>query len=129
MFCGFNQKMLETLSGFNQELITYGLVLKSKENKETIEQAIQREISDMSRFLNETHRIKDASKRMMIEGLLNYCIGFYMNMRRNDATDYEAIAKKLGEFFMFMDNLYYSKLHGLPDDMEQLAEALNQKLI
>ncbi|MDB4984132.1 MAG: hypothetical protein JWM20_311 [Patescibacteria group bacterium] len=129
MFCGFNEKMLETLSGFNKELITYGLVQKSKENDETTEQAIQREISDMSRFLQETHRIQDASKRMMTEGLLKYCIGFYMNMRRNKVEDHEDIVKRLGEFFMFMDNHYYSDLCHLPDDMEKLASALNQKNI
>jgi len=129
MFCGFNEQMLESLSRFNKELATYGLITKSKENNETIDQAIQREISDMSCFLLETHRIEDAPKRLMTEGLLKYCIGFYLNIRRSGIDNHEETIKKLGEFFMFMDNLYYSELNHKPDDMEQLTKALNKKEI
>ena len=129
MFCGFNEQMLKSLSSFNKELVTYGLITQSKKNNETIELAIQREVSDMSRFLLETHNIQDTPKRMMTEGLLRYCIGFYLNIRRSGIDNHEEVVKKLGEFFMFMDNLYYSELNHQPDDMERLVKALNEKSI
>lgn len=41
MFCGFNEKMLQSLNKFNEELVEHGLMLKSGERNESIEQAIR----------------------------------------------------------------------------------------
>ena len=76
MFCGFNEKMLKGLNEFNEGLVEHGLMFNSKKNNESIEQAIRREISDMTRLLTETHRIDDSSKRLMTEGLVQYVMYF-----------------------------------------------------
>ncbi len=60
--CGFNEKMLKGLSAFNEGLVEYGLLYRSKQNGESVEQGIKREISDMTRLLSELHRIDDAAK-------------------------------------------------------------------
>lgn len=129
MFCGFNQKMLEGLTAFSEALVEHGLIYRTEKNGETIEQGIRREISDMTRFLEESHRIDDAGKRIMTEGIVKYVIGFYLIMRKNNVKDYKEVIKNLGEYFMEMDKKYYSELEGQPEDMKDLTNFLNQKKI
>ena len=81
--CGFNKKMLKGLTAFNEGLVEYGLEFRSGKNNETIDQAIKREISDMTRFLSEIHRIDDSAKRTLTEGITKYAMGFYLIMRNN----------------------------------------------
>ena len=127
--CGFNEKMLKGLSAFNEGLVEYGLKHRSELNGETIDQAIKREISDMTRLLSEIHRIDDNAKRILTEGIAKYAMGFYLIMRQNNNDDYKVIVEKIGEYFHFMDEKYYSELEGKPDDMKELAESLDKKNI
>lgn len=127
--CGFNEKMLKGLSAFNEGLVEHGLKYRSELNDETIEQAIKREISDMTRLLSEIHRIDDNAKRILTEGIAKYAMGFYLLMRKNNIEDYKEVVSKIGEFFFHMDNIYYSELEGKPDDMKELAESLDKKEI
>lgn len=124
--CGFNEKMLKGLSAFNEGLVEHGLKYRSELNGETIDQAIKREISDMTRLLSEIHRIDDNAKRILTEGIAKYAMGFYLIMRKNNIEDYKEIVAKIGEYFYHMDDKYYSELEGKPDDMKELAESLDK---
>ena len=127
--CGFNQKMLKGLAAFNEGLVEHGLKFRSKKNNETIDQAIKREISDMTRLLSEIHRIDDNAKRILTEGIVKYAMGFYLIMRKNNIEEYKEVIEKIGEYFRFMDDKYYSELEGKPDDMKELVELLDKKEI
>jgi predicted hydrocarbon binding protein len=127
--CGFNQKMLNGITAFNEGLIEHGLKFRSEKNNETIEQAIKREISDMARFLSEINNINDNAKRTITEGLVKYAMGFYLMLSEKNIDDYKEIVKKISEYFSFMDDKYYSELEGKSDDMKVLTELLNKKNI
>ncbi|GAI97485.1 unnamed protein product, partial [marine sediment metagenome] len=122
--CGFNEKMLKALSAFSEGLVEHGLMFRSEKNGETIDQAIKREISDLTRLLADTHRIDDSAKRILTEGIVKYAMGFYLIMRKNDIDDYKEVIGRIGEYFHFMDDKYYSELQGKPDDMQELTELL-----
>lgn len=126
MFCGFNEKMLKGLNQFNEGLVEHGLMLKSGERNESIEQAIRREISDMTRLLAETHRIDDSAKRLMTEGLVQYVMYFFALIRKKNLKEYKEIVKNIGEYFKKMDDKYYSDLDGKPEDMRMIVEFLNE---
>lgn len=127
--CGFNEKMLKGLSAFNEGLVEHGLKYRSEKNNETIDQAIKREISDMTRLLSEIHRIDDNAKRVLTEGIAKYAMGFYLIMRKSNIDDYKEVVEKIGEYFQYMDDKYYSELEGNPDDMKELTESLDKKQI
>lgn len=126
MFCGFNEKMLKGLNEFNEGLVEHGLLFNSKKNNESIEQAIRREISDMTRLLTETYRIDDSSKRLMTEGLVQYVMYFFMLMRKKNIEEYKDVVKNIGEYFKKMDDKYYSDFNGKPEDMRSIVEFLNE---
>lgn len=126
MFCGFNEKMLKGLNEFNEGLVEHGLLFNSKKNNESIEQAIRREISDMTRLLTETHRIDDSAKRLMTEGLVQYVMYFFMLMRKKNIKEYRDEVEKIGEYFKKMDDKYYSDFTGKPEDMRAIVEFLNE---
>ncbi len=127
--CGFNEKMLEGLRALTEGLVEHGLEYRCKKNKETIEQGIKREISDMTRLLSETHRIDDSAKRMLTKGIAKYAQGFYMHMRKRGIDDYKADVGKIMNYFKFMDSKYYDELEGRPEDMRDLAKFLDKKEI
>jgi hypothetical protein len=127
--CGFNEKMLKGLTAFNEGLVEHGLKFRSEKNAETIDQAIKREISDMTRLLSEIHRIDDSAKRIITEGIVKYAMGFYLIMRKSNIEEYKEAIGKISEYFRFMDDKYYSDLEGNPDDMKQLTEYLDKKQI
>ena len=107
----------------------HGLKFHSEKNGETIDQAIKREISEMTRLLSEVHRIDDSDKRIITEGIVKYAMGFYLIMRKSDIEEYKETIGKISEYFRFMDDKYYSELEGRPDDMKELTELLNKKQI
>jgi len=127
--CGFNEKMLKALTAFSEGLVEHGLKFRSEKNGETIDQAIKREISDLTRMLSETNRIDDSAKRILTEGIIRYAMGFYLIMRKYNIEDYKEAVDKICEYFHFMDEKYYSELEGRPDDMKELTELLNEKQI
>ena len=127
--CGFNEKMLKGLAAFNEGLVEHGLLHRSEQNGESVEQGVKREISDMTRLLCELHRIEDASKRTITEGIVKYAMGFYLIMRKNDVQDYKAVIEEIGKYFQLMDEKYYAELEGKPDDMEELTEFLDDQAI
>ena len=124
--CGFNEKMLKGLAEFNEGLVEYGLQHRSELNGETIDQAIKREISDMTRLFAEINLIDDSSKRILTEGIAKYAMGFYLIMRKKNIDDYKKIIDKISQYFKSMDDKYYSELEGNPDDMKKLVEYLNK---
>jgi len=128
--CGFNKKMLKGLTAFNEGLVEHGLMFRSEENGETLDQAVKREISDMTRLLSELPRMDDSAKRILTEGIVKYAMGFYLVMRsqgvENIERNYKEIIKGVGEYFFEMDRKYYGELEGKPDDMKQLTEYLNK---
>jgi len=125
--CGFNKKMLEGLTVFNEGLVEYGLIERAEKNNETLEQAIKREISDMTRLLLETDKIEDSAKRVLTEGIVKYAMGFYLLLRKTDAKEnYKEVIQNIGKYFHSMDNKFYSELEGKPDDMKQLAQHLDK---
>lgn len=125
--CGFTDEMLSSLKKFNSELVRYGLEQRSRENDESIEHALRREISDMSRLLMEIDRIDDSAKRVLTEGMVKYALGFYLLVRKSGIKDAEVLNKSIIEYFRYMDDVYYASLEGRSEDMRDLAELLNKK--
>ena len=131
--CGFNEKMLKGLRALTEGLVEHGLVFRSKKNGETIDQAIKRELSDMSRLIPELDRIDDTAKRILTEGIVKYAQGFYLIAREkgveNITKDYKEVIGKITDYFFKMDEKFYSKLEGKPNDMRDLVEYLNEQRI
>lgn len=127
--CGFTDEMLASLKKFNSELIRYGLEQRSQENSESIEHALRREISDMSRLLMEIDRIDDSAKRVLTEGMVKYALGFYLLVRKSGIKDAEILNKDIIEYFRYMDDVYYASLEGKSEDMRELADLLNEKKV
>lgn len=127
--CGFTEGMLEGLTAFNKGLVEHGLMYRSEQNGETIEQGIKREISDITRLLVELPRIDDSAKRMMTEGIVKYAMGFYLIMNSKNIQDYQEVIRKINDYFHFMDDKYYSELEGRANDMRDLTKFLNDKEI
>jgi len=124
--CGFNKKMLEGLTAFSEGLMEYGLVERSKKNNETLDQAVKREISDMTRLLLEVDKIDDSAKRVLTEGIVKYAMGFYMLIRKKGIDNYKENIDEIMNYFHSMDKKFYSELKGKGDDMEQLVQYLNE---
>ena len=124
-FCGFNKKMLSGLKAFNEGLVEYGLLEKSIKKNETIEQAICREISDMTRMIENVNGINDSAKRRMTKGLIDYVVGFYMIIRKINDENYNKIIENIGRYFYSMDEKFYKDLEGQNNDMEDLINYLN----
>jgi len=132
-FCGFNKKMLEGLTMFNEGLVEHGLIYRSEKNSETLDQAIKRELSDMTRMLLDLGQIDDSAKRTITEGIVKYAMGFYLLMREKGIehipTQYKNSIKQIGEYFYAMDSKYYGELEGRTDDMKQLVQYLDKREI
>ena len=128
-FCGFNKQMLKGLTALTEGLVEHGLEYRCEKNKETIEQGIKREISDMTRLLFETHKIDDSAKRILTEGIVKYAQGFYMLTRKTGIDNYKENIGKLMDYFKSMDSKYYDELEGKPDDMKDLVKFLDKKEI
>lgn len=124
--CGFNDKMLNGLAAFNEGLVEHGLLHRSKENGESIQQGIKREISDMTRLLSELHRIDDSATRTITEGIVRYAMGFYLIMRTSELAEYKSVVEEIGEYFRLMDEKYYGELEGRAEDMRELMSFLNE---
>lgn len=131
--CGFNDKMLNGLNDFNEGLVEHGLVFRGKQNGETLEAGIRRELSDMARLHPELWRIENGPKRVITQGIVTYATGFYMVMKQKDLANnpeqYKAFIAGINEYFRAMDDKYYGELEGKANDMEELAGYLNTKQI
>ena len=66
---------------------------------------------------------------LLTEGIAKYAMGFYLIMRKTNIDDYKEVVSKIGEYFQYMDDKYYSELEGKPDDMKELTEALDNMQI
>ncbi|MEK6895300.1 MAG: hypothetical protein AABX48_02160 [Nanoarchaeota archaeon] len=118
--------MLEGLTAFHEGLIEHGLVERSKIRGQSVDQTLQRELSDMERFLGETKNLADPQVRELTETLANYAMAFYKLVNREEIGNYQQTVKKLGEFYFKMDDKFYRDLEGKPDDMKQLVGYLNE---
>jgi len=125
-YCGFNQKMLEGLQGFQSGLVEHGIIGRSKKKNQTHEETIQKELGDMAHFQKEIHRIKDPELRELTEALTKYACAFYKLVNKRGINNYKKAIQALNKFFWEMDNKYYEELKGKPDDMKQLTEYLNE---
>ncbi|MBA7597704.1 hypothetical protein ES703_04710 [subsurface metagenome] len=124
-FCGFNQKMLQGMSGFQTGLVEHGIIDRSEKKKQSFEETWNKELSDMSRFMKEIYRIKDPELRELTEALTSYACAFYKLIRKRGIKNYKDTIQFLNKFFWEMDNKYYSELEGKPEDMKKLALHLN----
>ncbi|MDP2946908.1 MAG: hypothetical protein Q8N88_02230 [Nanoarchaeota archaeon] len=124
--CGFNEKMLNGLTAFNEGLVEHGIKFRSEKDHETTDQAIKREISDMTRFLLEVNKIENSAKRKITEGLLNYSMGIYLLIRKVGVENYKKIIKEISEYFKLMDFKFYNELEDKPNDMIELVDFLNE---
>lgn len=124
--CGFNQKMINGLGGFQNGLVEHGIVDRSKNKNQTLKETLKKELNDMARFQKEIHRIEDPELRELTEALTRYACAFYKLIDKKGISNYKNIIKTLNKFFWEMDNKYYSDLEGKPDDMRKLAEYLNE---
>ena len=124
--CGFNQKMLEGLAAFQEGLVEHGLYERSRETGQTYEQRLEEELSDMDRFSQEIHGIRDPEVRDIVIGLSTFTRAFYKLARRKGLDNYKETVKAVKGFFVEMDRKYYGELQDQPDDMRRLTEHLNE---
>ncbi len=124
-FCGFNQKMLQGMSGFQSGLVEHGIIDRSEKKKQSFEETMNKELSDMSRFMKEIYRIKNPELRELTEALSSYACAFYKLIRKKGIKNYKSTIQFLNKFFWEMDDKYYSELEGKPEDMKKLALHLN----
>ena len=103
-------------------LVEHGLVYRSNINGESIEEAIRRETSDLSRILHETGSIDDTPKRLLTQGVATFAYGFYLFMRKEGIDEYKATIESLNRYFLYMDETYYGDLEGRVDDMERASK-------
>ena len=123
--CGFNQEMLEGLDLFHKGLVEHGIIRRSEKKNQSVEQTTNNELSDMNRFLKETHNIKNPEMRELIESLTKYACAFYKLVQKEGIAKYSQIIQFLNRFYLEMDGKYYSELEGKSEDMKQLVEHLN----
>ena len=124
-FCGFNEKMLQGMSGFQNGLVEHGIIDRSEKKKQSFEETMNKELSDMSRFMKEIYRIKNPELRELTEALTSYACAFYKLIRKRGIKNYKDTIQFLNKFFWEMDDKYYSELEGKPEDMKKLALHLN----
>ena len=124
--CGFNQKMIDGLDGFQTGLVEHGIIHRSKIKSQSFDKTIQNELSDMERFRKEMHNIKDLEIRELTLALTNYACAFYKLIDKNGIDNYKKTITFLNKYFFEMDRKYYSDLEGKKDDMRQLVEHLNK---
>jgi hypothetical protein len=123
--CGFNQKMIKGLTGFQNGLVEHGIIARSKKKQQSYDETVKKELDDMSRFMKEMHRIKDPNMRELTEALTKYACAFYKLVHKKGIDNYKDTIKFLNKFYFEMDNKYYSELEGESDDMKKLAIHLN----
>ena len=124
--CGFNQKMLEGLAAIQEGLVGHGLHERSKETGQTYEQRLEEELSDMDRFSQEVHGIRDTEMRGIVVGLSTFAQAFYKLARRKGLDDYKKTIGAVNDYFVEMDRKFYGELQGQSDDMRRLTEHLNE---
>ena len=124
-FCGFNQKMIKGLHGFQSGLVEHGIIVRSKKQEQSFEKTMDKELSDMSRFMREIHRIKDPEVRELIKALTKYACAFYKIVQKKGIKNYMDTINFINNFYFKMDNKYYSELEGDPKDMEKLVHWIN----
>ena len=121
--------MLEGLIAFHEGLVEHGLMDRSTQKNQSVEQTLQNELRDMDRFLEETRRINNPKMKELVEALTAYSRAFYQLIGTQGHDNYKQIVLRLNEFYRNMDGKFYSELEGQKDDMRQLAEYLNSQKI
>lgn len=124
--CGFNKKMLQGLIAFQEGLVEHGLVERARIRGQSVDETLQRELTDMNRFLGETNNLADSDVRELTEALTNYAKAFYKVISRNGVENYEQTIRALNGFYAEMDRKFYGDLEGKPEDMKQLVRHLNE---
>ena len=124
--CGFNQKMLEGLVAFHEGLVEHGLVERSRIRGQSVGETLQRELSDMERFLGETNNLADPQVKELTEALTNYAKAFYKLVDIEGVDKYKQTVRALNDFYVKMDDKFYRDLDGKPEDMKQLVSYLNE---
>lgn len=125
MFCGCTKEMLEGLSSFHLELITHGIIERSKKKNKMEIEMVDKEIEEMDNFLNQSHLIKDLEARELIVNLVKYVQAFYLLIKKRGLENYSEVIKNINSFYFEMDRKFYGELEGQPDDMKKLAEYLD----
>ena len=124
--CGFNQKMLEGLVAFHEGLVEHGLVERSRIRRQSVDETLQRELSDMERFLGETNNLVNPEVRELTKALTNYARAFYKLVDTQGIDEYKKTVRALNDFYVKMDDKFYRDLEGKPEDMKQLVGYLNE---
>jgi len=124
--CGFNQKMIDGLDGFQKGLVEHGIIDRSKKKKQTFEKTMDVELSDMSRFMKEMGNIEDPAMRELTEALTKYACAFYKLVQKKGIENYHKTIQFVNKYYFEMDNKFYTELEGKPDDMKLLVQHLNK---
>ena len=123
--CGFNEKMLKGMSGFQKGLVEHGIIDRSEKKSQTHNETLRKELGDMARFQKEIHLIEDPELRELTEALTRYACAFYKFVNKRGIKNYKKTIEFLNKFFWKMDNKYYTELEGKSNDMRKLALYLN----
>ncbi len=110
--CGFNQEMIEGLTAFHEGLVEYGLIKRAESKGVSIDEVLQKELSDMERFLEITPGLENSDLRMLTESLTNYVKTFYRIVDREGIENYRETVKKFESFYREIDRRFYEDLEG-----------------
>lgn len=89
--CGFNEEMVSGLLGFHNGLVEHGILDRSKKKNQTTKFTINKELSDMKEFLEQTHLINNPEVRELTEYLAKYACAFYKLVEKESVDDYKEI--------------------------------------
>jgi RNA processing factor Prp31 len=123
--CGFNQKMIEGLEDFHEELVEHGILGRSTRKNQSIDTTIKNELNDMKRFIGEMNSIKDPKVRSIVRNLAKYANSFYELVNDRGIDNYKNTIRNISTLYFEMDKKFYGDLEGKSHDMKQLAQYLN----
>lgn len=124
--CGFNKQMLDGLKQFHLGLVEHGILDRSENKNQNIQETIGNELSDMDEFLVETSKVQNKEMKDLIVFLTKYAKSFYKFIQETGIDNYKEAIGFLDKFYFEMDRKYYQELEGRKNRMRKLATHLNK---
>ena len=116
--CGFDEQMLTGLRMFHNGL-KEAVVRRAREDRITIEVAIDEELKEMDQFLKEMPDIRNPLQQMQLIGITRFARSFYENALKQSKEKKTPITNELDntdawtrKFLQRVDEEYYGRLKG-----------------
>ena len=119
--CGFDKPMLDGLDLFYRGLAD-AVIRRSKEDRISVEKAIDLELEDMNEFIQELTKLTTELDKHKLIGLTNYGKSFYLGALERSKQKGILIEKAMDNeiketraFLYSVDDQYYKHLKGKKD--------------